>query len=384
MKLNFFSAGILYLTMVCLVLIIGCKSFQTAYFGIEDEALTAPVEFYQTRLTVESAKKSADSLYAEKKIDQAMDQGEQAAIAYWKCFDQAAKNMLAVARQSAFRSELFHPQPPPPAAERTSAIPGTPETPESLKADNMFAGVIALPPRMILETVYFDYDSFKLSAYDKTLLENQLPILKQHTDVVFEIAGHTDAAGSDAYNQILSGRRAGSVKNYLSAGGISADQLYVISYGESDPFYSNKTPEGQARNRRSEIRVTGSLLPEIALKNMDTLPVGTTLEVVHFNFGEVQLLPVYQALLEKTAPLLNSSPEVKLEITGHTDSYGSDKKNLALSLKRTSAVKDFLIARGVSKNRLTTAIYADKHPIASNLTDIGKKLNRRVEIKIAN
>jgi hypothetical protein len=54
MKINFFSAGLIYLAIICLVLIIGCKSFQTSYFGVEDEAITAPKEFHQTRLTIES------------------------------------------------------------------------------------------------------------------------------------------------------------------------------------------------------------------------------------------------------------------------------------------------------------------------------------------
>ena len=56
MRINFFSAGIIYLAIICLVLIIGCKSFQTAYFGVEDEAITAPKEFAQTRFIIESAK----------------------------------------------------------------------------------------------------------------------------------------------------------------------------------------------------------------------------------------------------------------------------------------------------------------------------------------
>lgn len=382
MRINFFSAGMLYLAIICLVLIIGCKSFQTAYFGVEDEAITAPKEFNQTRLTIESAKQSVDSLYAEKKIDEAMAQGEQAAIAYWKCFDQPAKNMLAMARQSAYRAELFHPQPPPPVISRANATPRTPEAPESMVADATFASVVALPPRMILKTVNFGYDSYQLGSYEKSLLDSQVPILKEHSDFVFEIAGHTDFAGSDAYNQILSKRRAGSVKQYLSANGVSDNQLYLIGYGESDPFYSNTTPDGQAKNRRSEIRVTGSLLPEIALKSLATLPAGTTLEVIHFNFGEVTLLPVYQALLDKAVPLIKGSPDVKLEIAGHTDSTGSAEKNLALSLKRTGNVKDFLISKGVSKNRLTTTVYASDHPMADNQSPMGKQLNRRVEIKV--
>ncbi|MBC2717492.1 MAG: OmpA family protein [Desulfobacteraceae bacterium] len=382
MRINFFSAGIIYLALLCLVLIIGCKSFQTSYFGVEDEAITAPKEFNQTRLTIESAKFSADSLYAEKKIDEAMALGEEAAIAYWKCFDQVAKDVLALAQQSAYRAELFHPQPPPPTANRANATPWTPKTPESMESEAVYAGVIALPPHMIIETVYFGFDSYKLNPYEKSLLDNQVPVLKKHSDFVFEVAGHSDFAGPDSYNQILSQKRARSVIKYLSTNGVSDNHLYLIGYGESDPFYSNDTFDGQAKNRRSEIRVTGSLLPELALKNLDTLPAGTTLEVIHFNHNKRKLLPVYQALLDKAVPLIKGSPKVKLEIAGHSDNVGSKKKNLALSLKRASTVKDYLIAKGVSKNRLTTTVYASDQPIASNLSSIGKNLNRRVEIKV--
>jgi len=382
MKINFFSAGIIYIALICLVLIIGCKSFQTSYFGVEDEAITAPKEFNQTRLTIESAKSSSEDLYAENIIYNSMSAGEQAANAYLTSFDQPAKNVLALARQSAYRAELFHPQPAPPTAARANATPWTPETPESIEPEGAFESVIALPPCMILETVNFGFDSFKLNPYEQSLLDNQVPVLKKHSDFVFEIAGHTDFAGSDAYNQILSRRRAGSVKKYLSGNGVSGNQLYLIGYGESDPFYSNNTNIGQAKNRRSEIRVTGSLLPEIALKNLSTLPAGTTLEVIHFNHGDNKILPVYQALLEKAVPLIKSSPNVKLEIAGHSDNFGSNRKNLTLSLNRAKTVKDFLIARGVSQKRLTTTVYASEKPISSNLTGIGKKLNRRVEIKV--
>jgi outer membrane protein OmpA-like peptidoglycan-associated protein len=382
MKINFFSAGIIYLAIICLVLIMGCKSFQTSYFGVEDEAITAPKEFSQTRMTIESAKATADSLYADKKIDEAMALGEKAAVAYWKCFDQPAKNVLALARQSAYRAELFHPQPAPPTANRAKAHPRLPEVPESMAPGDIYAGVIALPPRMILETVSFGFDLYTLHPYDQTLLDRQAPILKKYSDFVFEIAGHTDSAGSDAYNQVLSRKRARSVIKYLSANGVFDNQLYLIGYGEADPFYSNDTFVGLAKNRRAEIRVTGSLLPEIALKNLDTLPAGTTLEVIHFNHGELKLQPVYQALLAKAVPLIKGSPNVKLEIAGHSDSFGSKKKNLSLSLKRANTVKDYLIEKGISQNRLTTTVYASDQPIASELSPIGKNLNRRVEIKV--
>jgi len=382
MRINFFSAGLVYLAIICLILIIGCKSFQTAYFGVEDEAITAPKEFGQARMTIESAKDTADSLYAEKKINEAMELGEEAAIMYWKCFDQPAKNLLALAQQCAYRAELYHPQPAPPNAPRAIAVPWTPDPPETMVPDAVYSSMVALPPQMILETVYFGFDSFALKSTDRGLLDIQAPILKKHADFVFEVAGHADKTGPEAYNQILSKRRAGSLINYLAKKGVPDKQLYLIGYGVSDPFYSNETMEGQAKNRRSEIRVTGSLLPEVALKNLDTLPAGTTIEIINFNFGESELLPVYQAILDKSIPLINGSAGVKLEIAGHTDAYGSQKKNLTLSLTRAKNVKDYLISNGVSKNRLTTAVYASEHPLTPSTSLIGNFQNRRVEIKV--
>lgn len=382
MRINFFSAGILYLALICLVLIIGCKSFQTAYFGVEDEAITAPKEFTQTRFTIESAKESATSPYAEKQIDDAMAKGREAAIAYWKCFDEPAKNLLAIARQSVYRAELYHPQPPPPDSARTAATPGLYRAPETMAPGNEFADVVALPPRMILETVYFGFDSAVITPYDRSRLDRQVPVLKDHGDFIFEIAGHTDAIGRESYNQRLSQNRADSVIRYLTAGGVSYNQLYPIGYGEADPFYSNETAVGQAKNRRSEIRVTGSLLPEIALKNLESLPAGTTLEVIHFNHGDARILPIYQAILDRAVPLIKSSPDVALEIAGHTDAVGSSPQNMELSLKRATSVKEYLMARGVSGKRLTTTVYAASRPLAANTSAFGKNLNRRVEIKV--
>lgn len=72
-----------------------------------------------------------------------------------------------------------------------------------------------------------------------------------------EVAGHTDSVGSTEYNQILSEKRAAAVKAYLVEHGIAADRISVVGYGESSPRATNLTLEGQRKNRRVEVRVTG-------------------------------------------------------------------------------------------------------------------------------
>ncbi len=81
---------------------------------------------------------------------------------------------------------------------------------------------------------------------------NEDPSIKK-----IEIQGHTDSIGSEKYNMALSKRRANAVKNYLvKKGGVAADRLTVVGYGESMPIASNKTKEGRAKNRRVELKIT--------------------------------------------------------------------------------------------------------------------------------
>jgi OmpA-OmpF porin, OOP family len=70
-----------------------------------------------------------------------------------------------------------------------------------------------------------------------------------------EIAGHTDAAGEDAFNQALSEKRAQAVADYLVKAGLSADRLAAIGYGSSQPVATNDTDEGKAQNRRIDFLV---------------------------------------------------------------------------------------------------------------------------------
>jgi OOP family OmpA-OmpF porin len=70
--------------------------------------------------------------------------------------------------------------------------------------------------------------------------------------------GHTDAVGTDAYNQKLSVARAESVKNFLVSKGIEKNRVYTEGKGEAQPVADNKTAEGRAKNRRVEVEVVGT------------------------------------------------------------------------------------------------------------------------------
>ncbi len=87
--------------------------------------------------------------------------------------------------------------------------------------------------------------------------------------------------------------------------------------------------------------------------------------------------------IDRVARILSEYPDSVIRIEGHTDSQGSDAYNRDLSTRRANAIKDLLVQRGVSANRIEVAGLGESMPIASNDTVAGRQKNRRVEIKIA-
>ena len=106
------------------------------------------------------------------------------------------------------------------------------------------------------------------------------------------------------------------------------------------------------------------------------------LENIFFDFDKSVLLPQSYVELHNLINLLNSKPNMKIELSGHTDNKGKDKYNMQLSLDRAQAVYDYLILAGIDKKRLKYKGYGATQPIADNKTDEGRAKNRRVEFKI--
>jgi outer membrane protein OmpA-like peptidoglycan-associated protein len=83
-------------------------------------------------------------------------------------------------------------------------------------------------------------------------------ILQQYPDKQISVEGHTDATGSDAYNQKLSEDRAASVRAELVAGGVAPGVITSKGFGKTQPVATNDTPAGRQQNRRVEVVVLGA------------------------------------------------------------------------------------------------------------------------------
>jgi OOP family OmpA-OmpF porin len=105
---------------------------------------------------------------------------------------------------------------------------------------------------------------------------------------------------------------------------------------------------------------------------------------VNFDFNKATLKSESYPILFHAVQVLLMNPDMRVEIQGHTDNIGSEDYNMKLGEKRAQSVKDYLVARGISADRLTTRSFGESQPIADNKTASGREMNRRVEFKVLN
>lgn len=103
---------------------------------------------------------------------------------------------------------------------------------------------------------------------------------------------------------------------------------------------------------------------------------------VFFDFDKWDLRPESFIELNRVVQLLNENPAIEIEMSAHTDSRGTDEYNFVLSDKRAKSVMDYILSKGINPDRITSQGYGESKPVATNDTDEGRQLNRRVEFKI--
>lgn len=103
---------------------------------------------------------------------------------------------------------------------------------------------------------------------------------------------------------------------------------------------------------------------------------------ITFATGSTELKPSFDNVLNSVVIVLNEFNQTLIEVTGHTDSVGSESSNLALSEKRAMSVGNNLNAKGIKNARVLTVGYGESRPIADNKTGSGRQQNRRVELTL--
>jgi len=103
---------------------------------------------------------------------------------------------------------------------------------------------------------------------------------------------------------------------------------------------------------------------------------------VFFDFDKSNLRDESFVELDRVVTLLKDNPAIEIEMSAHTDSKGSDEYNLKLSDNRARSVREYIVSKGIAPERIVSQGYGESKPVASNDTDDGRQINRRVEFKI--
>ncbi len=165
-------------------------------------------------------------------------------------------------------------------------------------------------------------------------------------------------------------------------------ELYNGQSNEDGLFVSDLT----AGQYRIEIAAAGYMpYSQMVEFEQDTLQLmlkpiekGATMRINHLYFAtnKTIILPESEGALSDLAAFLQDNPSIRIRITGHTDSIGTDSFNERLSLGRAKSVRADLISRGIDASRIEFAGKGKTQPIATNDTEEGRALNRRVEFEV--
>jgi outer membrane protein OmpA-like peptidoglycan-associated protein len=107
-----------------------------------------------------------------------------------------------------------------------------------------------------------------------------------------------------------------------------------------------------------------------------------TFEPVHFRTNSEEILPQSHPMLDEVVAILETNPDLRIRIEGHTDDVGDDQVNLDLSQRRADSVRRYLVDHGVPSGQLDAVGHGETRPLAGNRTRAGRAQNRRVEFHI--
>ncbi|MEE9422526.1 MAG: OmpA family protein [Gammaproteobacteria bacterium] len=203
--------------------------------------------------------------------------------------------------------------------------------------------------------------------------------------ILFTILSLTACATDDPNRRAKTGAAIGAVTGAIigkqvsggKKGAITGAVIGAIAGGGVGNYMDSQQREFEAaleeEQRRNDL--------EIQRLQDESLKIDVSNEV-SFAFDSASLKPAFKNTLDKVAGVLNRYDRSVVHVVGHTDATGSNSYNQQLSERRARSVVDYLSSNGVDYQRLRTEGRGESEPRATNATEAGRQLNRRVEILI--
>ncbi len=182
---------------------------------------------------------------------------------------------------------------------------------------------------------------------------------------------------TDANGKLIAEKSVGPDGLYSFTVKNEAATNYTLSTEKDEFGFINKTFLVPGEKSSSQEITQNLALKKLAVGNVYVL------RNIYFDFDKATLKSASNKELNNLLQLLKQNPAMEIEISGHTDSKGSDDYNKVLSRKRAQAVVNWLVSKGIAKDRLRFEGYGESRPLASNDDELeGRELNRRTEFKI--
>ncbi len=196
----------------------------------------------------------------------------------------------------------------------------------------------------------------EVTDFKNNMLQNEIIIFKSKVN-------------SKEYQGITN--EAGKFSTRLPAGDVY--EIFILGFKDSTSYNFLEIPATQGNAYyKNPFKVDIQFLPAKTF----------VLDNCTFETGKATLQPEAFAVLDELVAYLNRKDDQRIEIGGHTDNVGTAANNLKLSMGRATAVMDYLIAKGISADRLTAKGYGLTEPIEDNATAEGRAENRRTEVKV--
>ena len=195
----------------------------------------------------------------------------------------------------------------------------------------------------------------------------------------------------------------GMSKDWYESAKLGLEKLHFVEYGAYEIKDKNFTFEGYVRSMEEKDSLLLSFKNSLdssynSIYNISTPIVVAEKEVlnicqgefkdilfqnkIHFSYNKSSIKKESYDLLNKLLAIAKKCPHEMIIIGGHTDSNGEERYNQELSARRANAVKKYFIKEGMDATRVESIGYGELHPITTNKTRVGRKQNRRIEIKI--
>jgi OmpA-OmpF porin, OOP family len=203
---------------------------------------------------------------------------------------------------------------------------------------------------------------------------------------IFNAATKEPIAAQISYQSLPYGSKVGFISGSSFSFPLYDNEKYSITV-EASGFAPSKymLDPAMADANRKVIKDIELGLPGTAEKEAETThTVGKVMRLDNliFQVGNAKITPSSYPELDQVAKMLHDNPRMVIQLEGHTDAKGDPRLNMKLSQQRVDAVKDYLLAKGVAKNKVKTKAFGGTMPLSRDNTEQAHKLNRRVEVRI--